>query len=210
MTALPGRWVLASGNSGKLRELQALLVGCGIEVVPQGKLGVESPEETGATFIENALLKARHAAAATGLTAIADDSGLAVAALGGAPGIRSARYAGPAADSAANVRKLLEALAEVPDGLRGARFHCSIVVLSSAEDPVPLVSQAEWCGEITRRPRGAGGFGYDPVFFDPELGATAAELDAAVKNRVSHRGKALRALGARLAERAAEARGGRE
>ena len=202
MTTSPARWVLASGNSGKLKEIQTILADIGIELVSQGEFGVESPEETGSTFIENALLKARHAAAATSLPAIADDSGLAVDALGGAPGIRSARYAGPDADSAANVRKLLDALVETPDGERGARFHCSIVVLMSADDPVPLVSQAEWPGEITREPHGELGFGYDPVFFDPAHKLTAAELDPAIKNRFSHRGQALKALDTALAERA--------
>jgi XTP/dITP diphosphohydrolase len=205
VTPASRRWVLASSNAGKLREIQSILADHGITLVPQGQLGIDTPEETGLTFIENALLKARHATEATGLPAIADDSGLAVDALGGAPGIRSARYAGPDADSTANVRKLLEALATTPDGERGARFHCSIVVLTARDDPVPLVSQAEWLGEIARAPRGGGGFGYDPVFFDPALGLTAAQLDPAVKNRVSHRGRALKALGTALSKRAAAA-----
>jgi XTP/dITP diphosphohydrolase len=196
------RWVLASSNAGKLREIQSILADHGITLVPQGQLGIDTPEESGLTFIENALLKARHATEAAGLPAIADDSGLAVDALGGAPGIHSARYAGPDADSTANVGKLLDALAATPDGERGARFHCSIVVLATPDDPVPLLSQAEWAGEIARTPCGGGGFGYDPVFFDPALGLTAAQLDPAVKNRVSHRGRALKALGTALSERA--------
>ena len=198
------RWVLASGNRGKLREIQAALADTGIELVSQGELGVESPEETGLTFIENALLKARHASAVTGLPAIADDSGLAVDALGGAPGIHSARYAGVDADSRSNVRKLLDALEDTPDDQRGAAFHCCIVVLQRADDPTPFVSQASWRGQITHERRGDDGFGYDPVFFDPALGMTAAELDPATKNRVSHRGQALAALEAGLATRASD------
>jgi XTP/dITP diphosphohydrolase len=197
--------VLASGNSGKLREIQALLTDSGIELVAQGELDVRSPEETGATFVENALLKARHAALETGLPAIADDSGLAVDALAGAPGIRSARFAGPGADTEANVVKLLDSLAETPDDQRGARYHCVIVALLSADDPAPLISYADWPGVIARHPAGKGGFGYDPIFYDPELGATAAQLSAEVKNRVSHRGRALAKLSVALKERLAEA-----
>ncbi|MGI9259821.1 MAG: RdgB/HAM1 family non-canonical purine NTP pyrophosphatase [Gammaproteobacteria bacterium] len=192
------RWVLASGNRGKLREIQAVLAGSGIELVSQGELGVDSPEETGLTFIENALLKARHASNATGLPAIADDSGLSVDALGGAPGIHSARFAGVDADSRSNVRKLLTALKETPNEERGAAFHCCIVLLQRPDDPTPLISQASWRGQITRERRGEDGFGYDPVFFDPALGMTAAELESATKNRVSHRGQALVALKAAL------------
>ena len=201
MTNVPRRWVLASGNSGKLREIQAFLTASGIEVVAQGELDVRSPEETGATFVENALLKARHAALETGLPAIADDSGLAVDALAGAPGIHSARFAGPAADTEANMVKLLDSLAETPDDQRGARYHCVIVALLSADDPAPLISYADWPGVIARQPAGEGGFGYDPIFYDPELGATAAQLSAAVKNRVSHRGRALAKLSVALKER---------
>ncbi len=204
MTNVPRRWVLASGNSGKLREIQALLTASGIEVVAQGKLDVRSPEETGATFVENALLKARHAALETGLPAIADDSGLAVDALAGAPGIHSARFAGPGADTEANMVKLLDSLAETPDDQRGARYHCVIVALLSADDPAPLISYADWPGVIARQPAGEGGFGYDPIFYDPELGATAAQLSAAVKNRVSHRGRALAKLSVALKERLTE------
>ncbi len=198
MTAVPSRWVLASGNRGKLREIQALLTDSGIDVVAQGELGVRSPEETGSTFIENALLKARHAALETGLPAIADDSGLAVDALAGAPGIHSARFAGPRADAQANVAKLLDTLTETPDDQRGARYHCVIVAMLSADDPAPLISSADWPGVIARQPAGDGGFGYDPIFYDPELGATAAQLSAAVKNRVSHRGRAVAKLSVAL------------
>ncbi len=205
MTRGHGRWVLASGNRGKLREIQAVLAVTGIELVAQGELDVETPDETGQTFIENALIKARHASFATGLPAIADDSGLAVDALFGAPGIHSARYAGVDADAGANVRKLLKALERTSDEDRGAAFHCCIVVLQRPDDPIPLVSQASWHGEITRQPRGEDGFGYDPVFFDPAQGLTAAELGPATKNRVSHRGQALAALKAALAARAPEA-----
>ncbi len=204
MTNVPRRWVLASGNSGKIREIQALLTASGIEVVAQGELDVRSPEETGATFVENALLKARHAALETGLPAIADDSGLAVDALAGAPGIHSARFAGPGADTEANMVKLLDALAETPDEQRGARFHCVIVAMLSADDPAPLITYADWPGVIARQPAGEGGFGYDPIFYDPELGATAAQLSAAVKNRVSHRGRALAKLSVALKERLTE------
>ena len=201
MTAAPGRWVLASGNSGKLREIQALLTDSGIEVVAQGELGVHGAEETGSTFVENALLKARHAALETGLAAIADDSGLVVDALAGAPGIRSARFAGPTADARANMLKLLDTLAETPDEQRGAHFHCVIVAILSANDPAPLISYADWPGIIARTAAGDGGFGYDPIFYDPELGATAAQLPAEVKNRVSHRGRALAKLVAALKKR---------
>jgi XTP/dITP diphosphohydrolase len=191
---LPPHWVLATGNRGKLAELTALLadVGLPIAVRAQAELGVVPPPETGATFVENALLKARHAARATGLPAIADDSGLCVAALAGAPGVRSARFAGADADDAANVAKLLDALALVDD--RTARFHCVLVALERDDDPAPSIAVGTWHGTIARARAGGGGFGYDPVFFDPERNCTAAELPEAVKNRVSHRGKALRAL----------------
>lgn len=186
--------VLATGNPGKVRELADLLSAFGLDIVAQTELGVESAEETGLTFIENAILKARHAAQITGLPAIADDSGLAVDALGGAPGIYSARYAGEDASDRQNLDKLLHVLAEVPDGQRQAQFHCVLVYLRHAEDPTPLVFHGSWAGEITRAPAGAGGFGYDPVFFVPESGKTAAELTKAEKGAVSHRGKALTLL----------------
>ena len=185
------RWVLASGNSGKVREIHTMLPGSGIEIVAQSEFAIESVEETGSTFVENALLKARHATLHTGLPAIADDSGLAVDALSGAPGIHSARYAGSPANDLANVGKLLDALANTPDIARGARFHCVIVAMLNPEDPAHVVSHGTWNGSITRSPMGEGGFGYDPVFFDANLNATAAQLQTDLKNRVSHRGQAL-------------------
>ncbi|GAA3897601.1 MULTISPECIES: XTP/dITP diphosphatase [Gibbsiella] len=183
--------VLATGNPGKVRELASLLADFGLDVVAQTDLGVESAEETGLTFIENAILKARHAAQVTGLPAIADDSGLAVDALGGAPGIYSARYAGEDASDQQNLEKLLAALKDVPPGSRGAQFHCVLVYLRHAQDPTPLVFHGSWAGEITAEPAGQGGFGYDPIFYVPELGRTAAELTREEKSAVSHRGKAL-------------------
>lgn len=191
---LPKHWVLATANRGKVAELSALLdaAGLALRVTPQSELGVSAPPETGSTFVENALTKARHAARLTGLPAIADDSGLVVTALGVAPGVRSARYAGENADDRANIAKLLAALDTTQD--RTARFHCVLVALEHAEDPAPLIASGSWAGEIARAPRGQGGFGYDPVFFDPALGCTAAELDARAKNRASHRGVALRRL----------------
>jgi XTP/dITP diphosphohydrolase len=193
---LPRRWVLATSNPGKAAELEALMADAALELtlVAQSELGITPPPETGLSFVENALLKARHAARATGLPAIADDSGLVVAALGGAPGVRSARFAGDDADDAANVAKLLEALRDVPPDSRGASFHCVLVALSHTEDPAPVIATGEWRGTIARSPIGDGGFGYDPVFFDSRLGKTAAELSAAAKNRWSHRGAALRRL----------------
>jgi XTP/dITP diphosphohydrolase len=187
--------VLATSNRGKVVELEALLseARLPIRVSAQSDLGVAAPPETAETFVENALQKARHAARATGLPAIADDSGLVVTALGGAPGVRSARFAGEQADDAANVAKLLELLAAQPHA-REARFHCVLVALDRADDPAPLVASGSWTGEIARAPSGSGGFGYDPVFFDPLLGKTAAELSRTEKNRVSHRGAALREL----------------
>ncbi|WP_147199700.1 XTP/dITP diphosphatase [Pantoea sp. CCBC3-3-1] len=183
--------VLATGNAGKVRELADLLADFGLNIVAQTELGVESAEETGLTFIENAILKARHAAAITGLPAIADDSGLAVDALGGAPGIYSARYAGLDASDSQNTAKLLQALENVADGKRTAQFHCVLVYLRHAEDPTPLVFHGSWQGEIARAMSGEGGFGYDPVFYVPTLGKTAAELTKDEKRAVSHRGKAL-------------------
>lgn len=186
--------VLATGNPGKVRELASLLADFGLDVVAQTDLGVESAEETGLTFIENAILKARHAAAITGLPAIADDSGLAVDALGGAPGIYSARYAGEEASDQQNLDKLLLALESVPDDQRQAQFHCVLVYLRHAEDPTPLVCHGSWNGVITRAAAGEGGFGYDPIFYVPEAGKTAAELSKPEKQAISHRGKALALL----------------
>lgn len=182
--------VLASGNAGKVGELQALL-GNSWRVHPQSRFGIAPVEETGHTFFENALLKARHAAALTGLPALADDSGLEVDALGGAPGVWSARYAGPAADDAANNAKLLAVLEGIPEARRTARYRCVLVWLCSADDPAPLVAEGTWEGRILDRPRGTGGFGYDPLFLDPVTGLTAAEMDPGAKNARSHRGQAL-------------------
>ena len=195
------RLVLASSNRGKLDELCALLDGCGLELHAQSQFGVDDVSETGATFIENALLKARHAARATGLPALGDDSGLCVDALDGAPGLYSARYAGADGDAARNIGKLLAALGDLPDAQRTARFHCVLALLRHPDDPRPLIAEGSWRGRILTAPRGTGGFGYDPVFFDPERGCSAAELDPAVKQRISHRGRALALLRERLARR---------
>jgi len=192
--------VLASNNAGKLAEFGRLLQGSGIEVVAQSELGLQDIEETGLTFVENALLKARNAARVTGLPALADDSGLCVDALDGAPGLYSSRYAGPEGDAQRNIAKLLEALEWVPDDRRSARFCCALVLLRHAEDPQPLIAEGRWEGRILHAPRGNNGFGYDPVFLDPENNLTAAELDPAIKNRISHRGRALQLLRQRLPE----------
>ena len=192
------RLVVASGNRGKLTEFRQLLGDMGIEFVGQGDLGVQDVEETGATFAENALLKARHAARMSGLPALGDDSGLCVDALDGAPGLYSARYAGADASADANIAKLLCALEGLPDAQRCARFHCVLVLVRHADDPQPLIAEGEWHGRILLAPQGRGGFGYDPVFLDPVLGRSAAELEPAVKNMVSHRGRALAVLRARL------------
>ncbi len=194
------RLVLATSNAGKLAEIQPLLADSGIALVAQSELDVADAIEDGKSFIENALLKARHASAATGLPALADDSGLLVDALGGAPGLLSARYAGAHGDSAGNIRKLLDALQGVPESARAARFHCSIVLLRHADDPQPLVVEGVWHGRILAAPLGTGGFGYDPVFFDTDLHSSAAELPAELKNRVSHRGQALRQLAERIGQ----------
>lgn len=186
--------VLATGNAGKVRELADLLENFGLDIVAQTALGVDSAEETGSTFIENAILKARHASQITGLPAIADDSGLAVDALGGAPGIYSARYAGEEATDQQNLEKLLHSMEDVPDNLRKARFHCVLVYLRHAEDPTPLVCHGSWEGEITRAPAGQGGFGYDPIFYVASEGKTAAELTKEEKRAISHRGQALALL----------------
>ncbi|MDR0806767.1 MAG: RdgB/HAM1 family non-canonical purine NTP pyrophosphatase [Enterobacteriaceae bacterium] len=186
--------VLATGNSGKVRELANLLADFGFEVTAQTDLGVDSAEETGLTFIENAIIKARHAAQVTGLPAIADDSGIAVDILGGAPGIYSARYAGVDASDKENLEKLLETLKDVPESQRQAQFHCVLVYMRHANDPIPLVCHASWAGEVLFAPVGEGGFGYDPVFYIPELGCTSAELSREHKSKISHRGQALNML----------------
>ncbi len=191
------RLVLASGNAGKLAELRELL-GTGFALHAQSEFGVTDAEETGLSFVENAILKARHAARATGLPALADDSGLCVDALDGAPGLYSARYAGQHGDSEANIDKLLRGLAGVPDAERSARFVCVLALLRHAEDPLPLIAQGIWEGRILHARQGSGGFGYDPVFFSPGHGCSAAELPSDVKNRDSHRGLALAQLRAQL------------
>ena len=192
------RAVLASANPGKLRELTALLAPLGFELVSQAELGIESVPETGATFLENALLKARHAAAAAQLPALADDSGIEVDALGGRPGVWSARYAHPGASDAANLARLLEELEGTPEPRRGARYQCVVVWVRSADDPAPLTGSGTWEGRIALAPRGSGGFGYDPAFVPAGERRTAAELSAEEKNKVSHRAQALAALVAAL------------
>ena len=192
--------VLASSNHGKLEELRGLLADTGIELVAQSDLGVEDAEETGATFVENALIKARHASLQTGLPALADDSGICVDALDGAPGLYSARYAGEHGNAERNIDKLLEALDDVDGERRGAHFYCVLVLVRHADDPQPLIVEGEWRGEILRERRGNGGHGYDPVFFDPQRGQSAAEMPLEDKNRISHRGKALAGLKQRLLE----------
>ena len=192
-------FVLASGNAGKLAEIRSLLGGEAAWIA-QAELGIDDAEETGLTFVENAILKARHASRLSGLPALGDDSGLCVDALGGAPGLYSARYAGTHGDSAANIAKLLAAMRDIPDGSRDAHFHCAIALLRSADDPAPLIAEGRWHGRVLVEPRGHGGFGYDPVFLDPQLGLSAAELDAATKNRISHRGQALARLRALMSD----------
>jgi len=221
------RVVLASGNAGKLREFQALLAPTGIDLVPQSQLGVADADEPHVTFVENALAKARHASAATGLAALADDSGICVPALGGAPGVRSARYAAagdgagrPSRESsdrphrpqsapllpsmtreqidAANSARLVADLQGLPDW--SAYYYCALVLVRAPQDPQPLIADGLWYGRVIATPRGAGGFGYDPHFLLPERGLTVAELDPQEKNRVSHRGQALQALLARLVQ----------
>ena len=193
-----GRLVLASNNEGKLREFRRLLSPLRIDVVPQAELGIAEADEPHVTFVENALAKARHASAASGLPALADDSGVCVAALGGAPGVQSARYAGDPRSDVRNNAKLVAALAGVAD--RRAHYYCVLVLVRRAEDPEPIIAEGAWHGTIVDAPRGGGGFGYDPHFVDAESGLTGAELPLARKNEVSHRGKAMRALLARIAE----------
>jgi len=190
--------VLASSNAGKVREFNQLLGSLQLEVVPQSQFNVTDADETGLTFVENAILKARNAAQHTGLPALADDSGLEVDALNGAPGIYSARYAGPKASDVENLEKLLGMLKDVPEQKRSARFQCVLVYLRHALDPTPLICQGTWEGRILTAPRGSNGFGYDPVFFVPTHAASAAELPAEIKNALSHRGQALRQLLASL------------
>ena len=191
--------VLATGNQGKIRELNELLAGLDYRVRSQAEFGVEEVPETGTTFVENAIIKARNAAQNTGLPAIADDSGLEVDALNGAPGIYSARFAGENASDADNTAKLLADLADTPEEQRGARFQCVLVYMRHADDPTPIICQGTWEGRISHQPQGDNGFGYDPVFWVPQHQCTAAQLSAATKNRLSHRGQALAKLAALLA-----------
>jgi XTP/dITP diphosphohydrolase len=184
--------VIATGNAHKLQEISALLQPLGIEAVSQAQYNVPEAAEPHCTFIENALAKARHAARLTGLPALADDSGICVEALGGAPGVISAIYAGEPRSDARNNQKLLKAMRDVAD--RRAHYHCALVLLRHADDPQPIIAEGQWHGVILEAPRGEGGFGYDPLFLDTELGQTVAEISTADKNRVSHRGQALRAL----------------
>lgn len=188
--------VLASGNAGKLKELSSLLAPLGIEVLPQSAFNVSEAEEPHPSFVENAIAKARHAARATGLPALADDSGLCVDVLGGAPGVLSARFAGEPKSDARNNALLLERLAGEPN--RRARFYCALALVRHADDPQPIIACGEWRGEILETPRGQGGFGYDPLFLVPDLDQTAAEIDHSLKNVLSHRGNAMRQLLDRL------------
>jgi XTP/dITP diphosphohydrolase len=192
------RAVLASANPGKLREFAALLAPFALQPIPQAELGIRPAAETGTTFLENALLKARHAAHHVRLPALADDSGLEVEALGGRPGVWSARFAGEGASDEQNLRHLLAELHDVPDEFRQARYQCVIVFLRNAQDPTPLIAHGTWQGSIAHVPRGLGGFGYDPVFLPAGEQRSAAELSSTAKNAVSHRGQALRALVAML------------
>jgi XTP/dITP diphosphohydrolase len=195
------RVVLASSNSGKLRELTTLLAPLGFELVAQSTLGIHSPPETGTTFMENALIKARHAARSAKLPALADDSGIEVDALGGRPGVYSARFAGETASDHDNLRKMLAELHDVPVEFRQARYHCVIVFVRGPEDPEPVFAHGTWEGQIALEPRGSGGFGYDPIFVPANLHRTAAQMPAEEKNAVSHRAHALSALVCELKER---------
>ena len=196
--------VLASANAGKLREIEPLLAGAGIQVISQAAFNVGAVEETGLSFVENALIKARHAALQTGRAALADDSGLEVPALNGQPGIYSARYAGPGASDAENRAKLIAAIRPLPRAGREARFVCVMVYLQGPEDPLPIIATGVWPGELLIEPRGTNGFGYDPLFYLPRQRCTAAELTAGRKNRLSHRGRAARKLARRLRRAAAD------
>ena len=186
--------VLASNNKGKVREFGQMLSTINFEVIPQATFNINDADETGLTFVENAIIKARHASAIAGLPAIADDSGLEVDALNGAPGIYSARYSGEGATDEKNLLKLLEALKDVPEEKRTARFQCLLVYMRHAEDPTPLICQGSWNGTIITEPQGDNGFGYDPVFYVPEYNCTSAQLGSEQKNKLSHRGQALKKL----------------
>jgi XTP/dITP diphosphohydrolase len=193
--------VLASSNPGKVREINQLLADLDLQVKPQGEFGIPDAEETGLTFVENAILKARNAAWHTGRPAIADDSGIEVDALNGEPGIYSARYAGEGSSDQANLEKLLADISDIPEGQRSARFQCLMVYLEHADDPTPLICQGTWEGSILPAPRGNHGFGYDPVFYVPTHECSSAELTPEIKNSLSHRGQALRQLITALSKR---------
>ena len=190
--------VLASGNKGKVKELAGLLSGLGIEVLPQSEFNLKEVAETGTTFVENAIIKARHAAKQTGLPAIADDSGLAVYSLGGEPGVYSARYSGDQATDQSNIIKLLDAMTDVPKDKRQAKFLCVLVYMRHSDDPTPIICQGEWVGEITTEQQGENGFGYDPIFWVKQQNCSSAQLSPEQKNILSHRGKALKLLLAQL------------
>ena len=190
----PRKIILATANPGKLREIGGMLAGVDLEVRLQSDFGVPAVAETGLTFVENAILKARHAARCTGLPAIADDSGIEIAGLGGRPGIHSARYAGEDADDDANLRKLIGEVRVLPERDRAARFVCLMVYLRHADDPVPVIAEGIWEGVAVTDPKGGNGFGYDPMFYVPSEGCTSAQLPPEIKNRLSHRGKALKQL----------------
>lgn len=192
--------ILATGNLNKVREISASLQGSNIEIMPQSMFNLPDADETGTTFVENAIIKARNCAAHTGEAAMADDSGIEVDALGGAPGVHSARYSGEHANDDKNTALLLRNMEDVPDGKRTARYWCVMVYMRSASDPTPIICQASWEGVIIREKRGTNGFGYDPVFLIPELGKTAAEVSLEVKNSMSHRAKAIRMMTEKLRE----------
>lgn len=192
--------ILATGNLNKVREISASLKGSSIEIMPQSMFNVPDADETGTTFVENAIIKARNCSAHTGEAAMADDSGIEVDALGGAPGVHSARYSGEHANDEKNTALLLRNMENVPDGRRTARYWCVMVYMRSASDPTPIICQASWEGVIIREKRGTNGFGYDPVFLIPELGKTAAEVSLEVKNSMSHRAKAIRMMTEKLRE----------
>ncbi len=194
--------VLASGNAGKLRELATLLAPIGIDLIPQSAFGIETPPETGTTFVANALLKARYAAGVAGRPALADDSGIEVDALGGRPGVFSARYAGEGASDLANLEKMLDELRGVSPAKRTARYQCVIVLVRDANDVDPVIAHGTWEGLIATQPQGSAGFGYDPIFLPAGFDCTAAQLSPSQKNALSHRGQALRALVARLGSHA--------
>ena len=200
MAKIMKKILLASGNAGKLKEIQQILASNNIELIPQADYSIPEVEETGLTFVENAILKARNAAQHSGLPALADDSGVEVDALQGAPGIYSARFAGPEANPKANLQKVLELLKDVPEEERTARFQCCIVLMRHAKDPSPIIAQGTWEGSILPQPMGDDGFAYDPIFFVPTHHCSAAQLPAAEKNRISHRARALQQLTKSLAE----------